>query len=50
MYMKLKKKLNSANTSWDIALQHSLKSRKRCVCGELLRECEDAYSHTTQGY
>ena len=50
MYMKLKKKLKSQNTAWDNALQFHLQTRKKCLCGKFLQECNDAYSHMTQGY
>lgn len=50
MYMKLKKKLKLHSTAWDNALQYSLIRNKKCLCGKILHECSDAYSHMTQGY
>jgi len=50
MYMKWKKKLKLHSTVWDAALQLHLQNSKRCLCGKILHECSDSYSHITRGY
>ena len=49
MYMKSKKKLKIYDSVWDKALK-SFQTRKKCICGQLLDDCDEAYSHMTRGY
>jgi hypothetical protein len=52
MYMKSKKKLEHNNTAWDLALarQRSRTKAMRCLCGQRIDQCSEAYTHITQGY
>ena len=52
MDMKSKKKLEHKNSVWDLALarQRSRTESQNCLCGKIIDNCNEAYSHITQGY
>jgi len=50
--MKSKKKLEHSNSAWDSALARMRVRTKssRCLCGQRIDKCNEAYAHITQGY